>query len=67
MFNKNFADDLIRTADLWRRKRLLCQLRHKPLPNLMRLFFQSGSFDAKVIFGFWLVPFMGKCDSAVAR
>ena len=34
MFNKNFVDDRIRTADLWFRTQLLYQLSHKHCPVL---------------------------------
>ena len=37
MFNKNFADDWIRTADLWCRKRPLFQLSHKHCPPIFRI------------------------------
>ena len=33
IFNKNFADVSIRTADLWYRKRPLCQLSHHHFPS----------------------------------
>ena len=34
MFNINFADDWIRTADLWYQKQLLYQLTHNHIPHL---------------------------------
>ena len=37
MFNKNFADDWIRTADLWCRKRPLYQLSHNHCPTFLHL------------------------------
>ena len=33
MFSKNFADDWIRTADLWCRKQPICQLSHNNYPK----------------------------------
>ena len=37
MFNINFADDWIRTADLWNRKRPLYQLSHNHFPAFRKL------------------------------
>ena len=37
MFNLNFADDWIRTADLWNRKRPLYQLSHNHFPAFRKL------------------------------
>ena len=38
MFNINFADDWIRTADLWYRKQLLFQLSHNHCPDIVSSF-----------------------------
>ena len=35
MVNKNFANDWIRTADLWFQKRPLCQLSHNHCPLII--------------------------------
>ena len=38
MFSIHFADDWIRTVDLWIRKRPLCQLSYNPFPSSTKLF-----------------------------
>ena len=47
MFNINFADDWIRTVDLWYWKRPLYQLSHKPL--LVSIFSHSNSNEKYII------------------
>ena len=52
----NFADEFIRTADLWYRKRPLCQLSHNHCPrqlcysNNCKIWYYCSNFELKLPF-----------------
>ena len=58
----NFADDWIRTADLWYRKRPLYQLSHTTTAQNMCLCLKQSS-----LFSFYALPSGGKLKDAVVH
>ena len=51
MFNINFADDWIRTLDLWYRKRPLCQLSHNHCPSTGNMLTSNTDAEASAKMG----------------